>query len=82
MTKATIPISPSAEVQEARVLIEHYRNRNLILSQALEDKVGLIDERDRRISELEASLALAASEPPETATGTGTDQSTSEEQVH
>ena len=80
MTK--VQISTAAELQEARLLIEHYRNRNLILSQAIEDKVSLIAERDRRIAELEASLALADVEPLETATGTDNDQPASEEQVH
>jgi hypothetical protein len=78
MTK--VQISTAAELQEARLLIEHYRNRNLILSQVIVDQGVTIAEREGRIAELEASVQPADVESPEIATGA--EQPASEGQVH
>lgn len=37
MTAQTYHIAPTVALTEAQALIEHYRNRNLILSQAVAD---------------------------------------------
>lgn len=55
-----VKISPASELHEVRALVDHYRNRNLILSQALEELNGIIAERDARIAELEGMVTPEA----------------------
>lgn len=50
MTTKTITIDPRVALTEESALVDHYRNRTLVLAQTLM-------ERDMRVAELETELA-------------------------
>lgn len=50
MTTRTITIDPRVALTEESALVDHYRNRALVLAQTLM-------ERDTRVAELETELA-------------------------
>ncbi len=54
----TVPIAAATALQEAQALADYYRNRNLLLAQALA-------EARARIAALEADLAAAPAETEE-----------------
>ena len=52
-----IPISLATQLRELNKLCDHYRERNLTLSQAFEEQDAVLKERDRIIAERDAALA-------------------------
>lgn len=61
-----IPISPFVQIREQAALIEHYRNRNLLLSQALEETRAQNDELRANLSDVRAEIEQMANatDPP------------------
>lgn len=61
-----IPISPFVQIREQAALIEHYRNRNLLLSQALEEARAKTDELLANLNDVRVEIEQMASaaEPP------------------
>ena len=61
-----IPISPLVQIREQAALIEHYRNRNLLLSQALEESRAKTDELRTQLMDVRAEVEQMANavEPP------------------
>jgi hypothetical protein len=56
MANQTVEIDPRVSLVEERLLVDHYRNRALFLSQRLFDSEGLIETFRARIQELEAQM--------------------------
>ncbi|SOC38963.1 hypothetical protein SAMN05892877_105351 [Rhizobium subbaraonis] len=55
-----IPISPFVQIREQAALIEHYRNRNLLLSQALEEARTKTDELLANLKDVRAEVEQMA----------------------
>lgn len=52
-----IPISLATQLRELNKLCDHYRERNLILSEAFEQQDAVLKERDKTIAERDRALA-------------------------
>ncbi len=54
---STIDIDPRVALREQTALAEHYRNRALVLGQALEDQTTKLTNAEQRLIELQSEEA-------------------------